>query len=75
MFIWVFIYIYAMREVKAMAKNFYFVPLYVPVTVLKTQIQTASVSMKVPLFGSWYPTLSPTQSFLLRQWDNESKLK
>lgn len=32
MFIWVFIYIYAMREVKAMAKNFHFVPLYVPVT-------------------------------------------
>lgn len=75
MFIWVFIYIYAIREVKAMAKNFHFVPLYVSVTVLKTWIQTASVSMKIPLFGSWYPTLSPTQSFLLRQWDDESKLK
>lgn len=75
MFIWVFIYIYAIREVKAMAKNFHFVPLYVSVTVLKTWIQTASVSMKIPLFGSLYPTLSPTQSFLLRQWDDESKLK
>lgn len=47
-----FFLIYAMREVKAMAKNFHFVPLYVPVTVLKTRIQTASVSMKIPIFGS-----------------------